>query len=112
MAHKKGVGSSRNGRDSRGQRRGIKRHDGQIVKAGNIDKELSHLLDKGLGDEEIAWVDATRIVAEGGKLHRCLKSFPLPTGRSQKIVQINHSKARRRRRTTRRRTFSRNARFV
>ncbi|OQY26785.1 MAG: 50S ribosomal protein L27 [Candidatus Cloacimonetes bacterium 4572_55] len=36
MAHKKGVGSSRNGRDSQGQRRGIKRHDGQEVRAGNI----------------------------------------------------------------------------
>lgn len=36
MAHKKGQGSSRNGRDSHGQRRGVKIYDGQIVKAGNI----------------------------------------------------------------------------
>jgi len=36
MAHKKGVGSSRNGRDSNSQRLGIKRYGGQIVKAGNI----------------------------------------------------------------------------
>jgi large subunit ribosomal protein L27 len=36
MAHKKGVGSSRNGRDSQSQRLGIKRFGGQIVKAGNI----------------------------------------------------------------------------
>jgi large subunit ribosomal protein L27 len=36
MAHKKAGGSSRNGRDSRGQRRGVKRFAGQIVKAGNI----------------------------------------------------------------------------
>jgi len=36
MAHKKGQGSSRNGRDSRGQRRGIKVYGGQIAKAGNI----------------------------------------------------------------------------
>jgi large subunit ribosomal protein L27 len=36
MAHKKGQGSSRNGRDSQSQRRGIKRHDGQVVLAGNI----------------------------------------------------------------------------
>src|SRR5665213_4569016 len=36
MAHKKGQGSSRNGRDSQSQRRGIKRHAGQIVLAGNI----------------------------------------------------------------------------
>jgi large subunit ribosomal protein L27 len=36
MAHKKGQGSSRNGRDSNGQRRGTKRFAGQHVKAGNI----------------------------------------------------------------------------
>lgn len=36
MAHKKGLGSSRNGRDSRGQRLGTKRFDGQFVKTGEI----------------------------------------------------------------------------
>jgi large subunit ribosomal protein L27 len=36
MAHKKAGGSSRNGRDSAGQRRGVKRFGGQVVKAGNI----------------------------------------------------------------------------
>ena len=36
MAHKKGQGSSRNGRDSNGQRRGVKRFAGQKVVAGNI----------------------------------------------------------------------------
>ena len=36
MAHKKGQGSSRNGRDSQSQRRGIKRYAGQVVLAGNI----------------------------------------------------------------------------
>jgi large subunit ribosomal protein L27 len=36
MAHKKGAGSSRNGRDSPGQRRGVKIFDGQPVKAGHI----------------------------------------------------------------------------
>ena len=36
MAHKKAAGSSRNGRDSNGQRRGVKRYGGQQVKAGNI----------------------------------------------------------------------------
>jgi large subunit ribosomal protein L27 len=36
MAHKKGQGSSRNGRDSQGQRRGVKRYAGQEVLAGNI----------------------------------------------------------------------------
>ncbi len=36
MAHKKAGGSSRNGRDSIGQRRGVKKFGGEIVKAGNI----------------------------------------------------------------------------
>ncbi len=36
MAHKKAAGSSRNGRDSQGQRRGIKRYGGQRVTAGSI----------------------------------------------------------------------------
>ena len=36
MAHKKGQGSSRNGRDSGGQRRGIKIYDGQIIHSGTI----------------------------------------------------------------------------
>lgn len=36
MAHKKGQGSTRNGRDSPGQRRGIKIYAGETVKAGNI----------------------------------------------------------------------------
>ncbi|KJR42039.1 Ribosomal protein L27 [Candidatus Magnetoovum chiemensis] len=36
MAHKKGVGSSRNGRDSESKRLGVKRYGGQVVKAGNI----------------------------------------------------------------------------
>ena len=36
FAHKKGVGSTKNGRDSESKRLGAKRADGQVVKAGNI----------------------------------------------------------------------------
>ncbi len=36
MAHKKAGGSSRNGRDSQGQRRGVKKFGGETVRAGNI----------------------------------------------------------------------------
>ncbi len=36
MAHKKGVGSSRNGRDSNPKMLGVKRYSGQVVKAGSI----------------------------------------------------------------------------
>ena len=36
MAHKKAGGSSRNGRDSIGKRLGVKKFDGQVIRAGNI----------------------------------------------------------------------------
>ncbi len=36
MATKKGTGSTKNGRDSNSKRLGVKRHDGQVVRAGNI----------------------------------------------------------------------------
>jgi large subunit ribosomal protein L27 len=36
MAHKKGVGSSRNGRDSNSKRLGLKKYGGQLVRGGNI----------------------------------------------------------------------------
>ena len=36
MAHKKGAGSSRNGRDSQSKRLGVKRYDGQVVRPGTI----------------------------------------------------------------------------
>ena len=36
FAHKKGTGSTRNGRDSESKRLGVKCHDGVVVKAGNI----------------------------------------------------------------------------
>ncbi len=36
MAHKKGLGSTKNGRDSIAKRLGVKRFDGQVVRAGNV----------------------------------------------------------------------------
>jgi large subunit ribosomal protein L27 len=36
MAHKKGAGSTRNGRDSNSQRRGVKVYGGEVVRAGNV----------------------------------------------------------------------------
>ena len=36
MAHKKGLGSTRNGRDSRAQRLGVKKFGGEFVKTGNV----------------------------------------------------------------------------
>ncbi len=48
MAHKKGQGSSRNGRDSSGQRRGVKIFGGETVRAGNIIvRQVGNLVDAG-----------------------------------------------------------------
>jgi len=50
MAHKKGQGSSRNGRDSAGQRRGVKIYGGETVRAGNIlVRQLGTVLHPGDG---------------------------------------------------------------
>ena len=50
MAHKKGQGSSRNGRDSHGQRRGVKCYGGEIVRAGNIlVRQLGTKIHPGVG---------------------------------------------------------------
>jgi large subunit ribosomal protein L27 len=50
MAHKKGQGSSRNGRDSNAQRRGVKKFGGQDVIAGNIlVRQVGNRFHPGLG---------------------------------------------------------------
>ena len=43
FAHKKGMGSTKNGRDSESKRLGVKRADGQFVKAGNIKIGRAHV---------------------------------------------------------------------
>lgn len=66
MAHKKGVGSTKNGRDSAAQRLGTKRADGQFVLAGNIlvRQRGTHIMPgenvgKGSDDTLFALVDGT-----------------------------------------------------
>jgi large subunit ribosomal protein L27 len=52
MAHKKGVGSSRNGRDSKSKRLGVKIFGGQLAKVGNIivrQRGTKHLSGRGVG---------------------------------------------------------------
>jgi len=50
MAHKKGQGSSRNGRDSNAQRRGVKKYGGEEVRAGNIlIRQVGNTFHPGLG---------------------------------------------------------------
>jgi len=53
MAHKKGQGSSRNGRDSNAQRRGVKKYGGEKVIAGNIlIRQVGNKFHPGLGVDQ------------------------------------------------------------
>ena len=74
MAHKKGVGSTKNGRDSAAQRLGAKRADGQFVLAGNIlvRQRGTHIqpgenVGKGSDDTLFALVDGTVRFERGGE---------------------------------------------
>lgn len=74
MAHKKGVGSSRNGRDSNAQRLGVKRFGGQSVRAGTIlvrqrgtKIHPGRNVGRGGDDTLFALVDGTVVFEEFGK---------------------------------------------
>ena len=76
FAHKKGSGSTKNGRDSESKRLGVKRADGQFVKAGNIlvRQRGTHIhpgLNVGLGSDDTLFALADGVLryepAKGGK---------------------------------------------
>ena len=67
MAHKKGVGSTKNGRDSESKRLGVKRGDGQFVLAGNIlvRQRGTHIhpgLNVGIGKDDTLYAKESGIV--------------------------------------------------
>lgn len=84
MAHKKGVGSSRNGRDSKPKRRGVKEYGGETVKAGYIlvrqcGTKLNPGKNVGLGRDYTLFSLIDGIVKfEGGKLNRKVSVYPAP----------------------------------
>ena len=68
MAHKKGVGSSRNGRDSHSQRLGVKRFGGQLVTGGSIlvrqrGTKFKPGVNVGIGKDDTLFAKVTGIVA-------------------------------------------------
>lgn len=73
MAHKKGQGSTRNGRDSHGQRRGIKCYGGEFVKGGSIivrqcGTPFKPGLNVGLGRDNTLFAYVSGVVKfEGGR---------------------------------------------
>ena len=67
FAHKKGVGSTKNGRDSESKRLGVKRADGQVVTAGNIlvrqrGTQIHPGLNVGIGSDDTLFALADGVV--------------------------------------------------
>ncbi|MBD5178078.1 MAG: 50S ribosomal protein L27 [Muribaculaceae bacterium] len=84
MAHKKGVGSSKNGRESESKRLGVKIFGGQFAKAGNIIKRqrgtVHHPgLNVGMGKDHTlyALIDGTVLFTEGRNGRRFINVTPL-----------------------------------
>jgi large subunit ribosomal protein L27 len=84
MAHKKGQGSSRNGRDSNAQRLGVKRHDGNVVTGGSIlvrqrGRRFSPGLNVGLGKDDtlFAKVGGTVRFEDHGRHGRRISVLPI-----------------------------------
>lgn len=77
MAHKKGVGSSRNGRDSNAQRLGVKEYGGETVKAGSIlvrqrGTPIHPGTNVGRGNDDTLYALIAGVVKfEGKKIRKC-----------------------------------------
>ena len=89
FAHKKGVGSTKNGRDSESKRLGVKRADGQFVLAGNIlvrqrGTKIHPGVNVGIGGDDtlFALVDGVVRFEHKGKLKKQVSIYP----REDKIV--------------------------
>ncbi len=86
FAHKKGVGSSRNGRDSASQRLGVKRADGQLVLAGNIlvrqrGTKMHPGQNVGIGKDDTLFAMATGVVRfeRKGRDDKQVSVYPIET---------------------------------
>ena len=84
FAHKKGMGSTRNGRDSESKRLGAKRADGQFVLAGNIlyKQRGTHIhpgnnVGKGSDDTLFALIDGTVKYERWGKDRKKVSVYPV-----------------------------------
>ena len=84
MAHKKGTGSTRNGRDSNAQRLGVKRFGGQVVRAGNIlvrqrgtKVHPGNNVGRGNDDTLFALVDGVVTFERRGKGRKKVSVYPI-----------------------------------
>lgn len=84
MSHKKGQGSSRNGRDSNGQRRGIKVFAGQTVSAGailvrQVGTKIHPGRNTGLGKDYTLFAKSDGVVSYGKSRGRTIANVDLPS---------------------------------
>jgi large subunit ribosomal protein L27 len=93
MAHKKGVGSSRNGRDSNAQRLGVKRFGGQLVSGGSIlvrqrGTRIKPGKNVGIGSDDTLYAKITGVVEfkDRGRLGRFVSIVPAEAAASQPPV--------------------------
>lgn len=84
FAHKKGVGSTRNGRDSAAQRLGVKRHAGQVVTGGSIlvRQRGTHFhpgINVGIGSDDTLYakIDGRVAFERKGRKDRQVSVYPL-----------------------------------
>lgn len=89
MAHKKGLGSTKNGRDSQSKRLGVKRFEGQVVKVGNVlvrQRGTRFRAGEGVGQGRdytlFALVDGVVEFADKGRMGRYIRVKPAEMARS------------------------------
>lgn len=95
MAHKKGTGSTRNGRDSNAQRLGVKRYGGQVVRAGNIlvrqrGTKFHPGSNVGIGSDDtlFALIDGIVTFERKGKARKKVSVYTAPTAEVVEPVAV------------------------
>jgi large subunit ribosomal protein L27 len=93
MAHKKGTGSTRNGRDSNAKRLGVKRYGGQVVKAGSIlirqrgtKVHPGNNVGRGSDDTLYATVDGVVTFERLGKTRKKVSVYAVPVVEATEAV--------------------------
>ncbi|MGD0281694.1 MAG: 50S ribosomal protein L27 [Dissulfurispiraceae bacterium] len=93
MAHKKGVGSSRNGRDSESQRLGVKRFGGEFVRAGSIivrqrGTKVHKGVNVGLGSDDtlFALIDGVVTFEREDKTRKKVSVYPVPEAQLEPLT--------------------------
>ncbi|MGB3264451.1 MAG: 50S ribosomal protein L27 [Microcoleus sp.] len=93
MAHKKGTGSTRNGRDSNAQRLGVKKYGGQVVKAGNIlirqrGTKVHPGSNVGIGRDDtlFALIDGVVTFERKGKTRKKVSIYPVVAAATEAVA--------------------------